>query len=292
MKIAAHIGFHATDADQLLASLRKSRRLFTREGIALPPANTYRTLLVETMKLLRGQPAAPETEDMLIDAMVGTETPERLILSYDKFTCAISNVFMKGELYLRAPEKITWLRNCFPSHEVEFYMALRNPATFIPSLMKLPRNPIPYTEMLHGARPEDMRWLHTISNIRAANPDVPLTIWAYEDLPLIWTELLREIAGLPPMTPVMGSFDGIRQIMEPEGMARLRAYLSEIQMANELQLRRVLSAFLDKYANSDALEEEIDLPGWDHALVDQVTETYEDDLLEIARLPGVNVITP
>jgi len=53
----------------------------------------------------------------------------------------------------------------------------------------------------------------------------------------------------------------------------------------------VLTAFLDKYALDDEVEEELDLPGWTPELIDQITANYDDDLIEIARIPGVTVLT-
>jgi hypothetical protein len=53
-----------------------------------------------------------------------------------------------------------------------------------------------------------------------------------------------------------------------------------------------LSAFLDKYVDEDAIEEEIDLPGWDDALIARLTERYEDDLYAIEDIPDVTFIQP
>ena len=39
------------------------------------------------------------------------------------------------------------------------------------------------------------------------------------------------------------------------------------------------------------IEEELDIPGWNEAMVDTLTETYDDDMWEIERVPGVTVIT-
>lgn len=292
MIIAAHIGFHATEAAQLHASLGKSGRLFRREGIALPSLDTCRDVVIQTMKKLRGETASPETEEMLLAALLGTDDPQRLILSQDQFICAVSQIFAGGAFYGRAAEKVDWLRKCFPSHEIELFLAVRNPATLIPALMTLPKNGIAYDALLQGVDPDSLRWFATIAAIRDAHPDLPITAWAYEDLPLIWTQILREVAGLAPMSGVFGNFDILRQIMNPEGIARLKAYLREHKLDTDIQLRRVIAAFLDKYAIADAIVEEIDLPGWDATRVEHLTETYEDDLIEIGRIPGVTLVTP
>ena len=55
--------------------------------------------------------------------------------------------------------------------------------------------------------------------------------------------------------------------------------------------RRIVAAFLGKFAIDEALEEEIDLPGWTDETVEELTRRYDEDLLDIARIPGVRVIT-
>ncbi|MEL6648947.1 MAG: hypothetical protein AAFQ05_14905, partial [Pseudomonadota bacterium] len=60
----------------------------------------------------------------------------------------------------------------------------------------------------------------------------------------------------------------------------------------EVQKRRVIAAFLDKFVDDDAVEEEYELDGWTSEIIDQMTELYEEDVFNIPRVPGVNLITP
>ena len=91
---------------------------------------------------------------------------------------------------------------------------------------------------------------------------------------------------------ISGAFDLFAQIIDKEGMKRFRAFLAENPGINERQKRRVMAAFLDKYAMDEEIEQDVDLPGWDAAYIDMLTEIYEDDLETIARMPGVTLITP
>ncbi|MGR3341743.1 MAG: hypothetical protein ACU0DI_00670, partial [Paracoccaceae bacterium] len=136
------------------------------------------------------------------------------------------------------------------------------------------------------------RWSDVILSIRETNPDCPLTVWCNEDTPLIWPQVIQEVSGHGPSTEVNGGFAVLVKIMKREGMQRLRAYLGTHPPQNEIQPRRILVAFLDKYALEDEVEEELDVPGWTEALVHMLTQNYEDDLDEIGRMPGVNFISP
>ncbi|MCI5096467.1 MAG: hypothetical protein MRY77_09145 [Rhodobacteraceae bacterium] len=59
-----------------------------------------------------------------------------------------------------------------------------------------------------------------------------------------------------------------------------------------VQKRRVMGAFLDKFAIDDMVEDELDLEGWTEELVDEMTERYEEDTYVIQQMPGVNLIAP
>lgn len=76
------------------------------------------------------------------------------------------------------------------------------------------------------------------------------------------------------------------------GLQRMQSYLEAHPPKNETQRRRVVVAFLDKFARPDALEEEVDLPGWTEDYMAQLTEIYDVDCEMIAQLPGVNFLTP
>ena len=45
-------------------------------------------------------------------------------------------------------------------------------------------------------------------------------------------------------------------------------------------------------AVSDAIEEELNAPGWSEADIDAMTEIYEEDMHHVARIPGVTFIAP
>ena len=43
---------------------------------------------------------------------------------------------------------------------------------------------------------------------------------------------------------------------------------------------------------AEEVEEEIDLPGWTEDTVAVLTDSYEEDVLRIASMPGVRFISP
>ena len=53
-----------------------------------------------------------------------------------------------------------------------------------------------------------------------------------------------------------------------------------------------MAAFLEAHAIEEAVEAEIDLPGWTDETIDMLTQLYEDDVERIAAMPEVTLITP
>ena len=80
--------------------------------------------------------------------------------------------------------------------------------------------------------------------------------------------------------------------MSKEGMQRFAAYLKSHPDMTEIQKRRVISAFLDKFALEEEIEDELDLAGWTKDLMDDMTDGYDEDILEFQRIPGVTLIAP
>lgn len=291
MKVVYHVGAHATDEDRLLKTLLRNRTAFAQEGVVVPGPGRYRKLLRETMVALKGAEPNEDTKEFLLDAVADEDIISRLILSFESFFCGPPMVMRNGVFYGDAEYRVEEFKHLFPSDSIEVCMGLCNPATFLPAVFNK-QGRLSYEDFMQGSNPATLRWSELIHRIRAHNPDVSLTVWANEDTPFIWAEIVRELAGLMPMSKITGGFSMLAEIMSPEGMKRFRTYLHQHPPINEVQKRHIMSAFLGKYAIMDQVEEELDLPGWSDEFVDFLTHQYEEDLLEIARIPGVHMITP
>ncbi|MCI2398988.1 hypothetical protein [Aliiroseovarius subalbicans] len=290
MHVSFHIGAHCTDDDQLVKSLLKNKGRLAAEGIIVPGPSRYRGLLADVLPKLKGARASQDTQDVVLDSVMDVDQADRLVLSHDNFLGAPRRALEDQQLYHLARRNSSWLRNLFPDNPVEFFLSVRNPATFVPALFEQVPD-LTFPEFVAGVDLRALYWSDMVHAIREENPDCPVTVWCNEDTPLIWPEVLHEVAGLDPLVRLKGGLDIMAQITAKEGMRRLRAYMKEHPPQNEIQRRRILSAFLDKFALDDEIEEELDLPGWTPKLIDTLTAAYDDDMLELARLPGVTLLT-
>ena len=291
MKIIFHTGAHCTDEDRILKCLLRNKESFSQRGIAVPGPGKYRELLKDTFKALEAGPPAEGARDVLIDAILDDEVAERLILSNEHFFGSPRFALNNGQLYPDGPDRVAKMQQLFGEDRVELFMAIRNPASFLPAALQKV-SPQRVADALGQVDPRSLLWSDLFRRIRQAAPGVKITTWCNEDLPLIWGEVVRRLAGLPLDERIAGGFDLLSEIMSKEGMQRFRVYLHQNPDMTEVQRRRVITAFLDKYALEDEIVEELDLPGWSDALVEQMTEIYEADIDAIADIPGVRVILP
>lgn len=289
MQVIFHAGAHHTDDDRLLKCLLNNKDDFTRRGVAVPGPGKYRTLLKDTFAALADADPSPHARDILVDAILDDEKADRLILSNSHFFGSPRFALGQGGFYPLAPRRLEQLQALFSSDQVEMFLAICNPATFIPNVLSRAA-PQQRREILELNPPHALRWSDLLIRIREAVPDVRLTVWCNEDTPLLWAEIIREMAGLAPGTKIVGGFDLLREIMSHEGMKRFRAYLSQHPDMTDPQKRRVISAFLSKYALEDEIEEELDFPSWTEDLVDQLTDAYDADVERIQKMDGLRVL--
>ncbi|KUF10324.1 hypothetical protein [Pseudoponticoccus marisrubri] len=293
MQVILHAGVHCTDEDRILKCLLRNADTWRHEGVAIPGPSKFRKLLSETLNVIGAGTPSPEARGVLLDAMLQDDpaTVDRLVLCHENIFSVPKLMFAGGLAYRRAETRVAALRQIFVGDNVELYLGLRDPATFLPAAFAATPHE-DFQTFLSGVDPMHFRWSHLIRRLRTEVPDVPITLWANEDTPLIWGQIIRDMAGIEMTRKIVGAFDVFQQIVSPEGMRRFRAFLKENPTINERQKRRVMAAFLDKYALEEAIEEELDLPGWDEAYVDMLTELYDDDLYELDHMQGVTVITP
>ncbi|MCK8462848.1 hypothetical protein MUY35_03180 [Aliiroseovarius sp. S1339] len=289
MQISIHLGAHCTDDDQLIKSLLKNSGQLAKEGVAVPGPGRYRGLVADALVKLQGARADDATQEMLLDTFVDSHDAKRLVLGHKNFMGAPHRSIEHSQLYHLAERNTAWLRNLFANHEVSFFIGMRNPATFVPAILK-DAPEANRASLLAPIEPRDLCWSDMLLSIREANPTTPMTVWCNEDTPLLWPEIMHAITGVDESLGLQGTLDILGPIMMKDGFERMQDYLAKTEVPSPEQRRRVIAAFLEKYAIADEIEEEIDLPGWTAELIEELTEAYDHDLDEIERIPGVTLL--
>ncbi|MCP4819701.1 MAG: hypothetical protein GY883_10970 [Shimia sp.] len=291
MKLVLHIGAHFTDENKLVKSLVKNSDQLAEHGVIVPEPRHYRRQLRDIMDNVDVYPIIPEHRESLLRGMIGETVPDRVVMSNSNFFGVPRGAVRENMIYPNATERLGDFAQIFNAEDIEVFMSIRDPATFLPALVNGSADQT-LEAVTGGSAPMALRWSELVMRVRQALPDVPVTVWCNEDTPLIWEEILREFAGFDPSMEINGGNDLLRSIMTREGFARYEDYVKNYPDMTEIQKRRVIAAFLDKFAIEDEVEEELDLPGWSEEFVEAMSETYDEDVFMIERIPGVTLITP
>lgn len=291
MQVVLHAGAHKTDEDRLSACLISNRDLLGENGTAIPNPSSYRKTIRVLLRTAAREGITEDARAVVLENAKLREEPERLLLSGPSFFGTPKMAAGGGELYSSAEARIGFFSQMFPNDQLELFIGIRNPATFLPAIYET-TGFASMTEYLRGTDPTSIHWSHLIGRLHAAFPGIPLTVWCNEDTPLIWAQIMREMAGLDPTVALDGEFALLEEIMTAPGRQRFTSYVGSHPHMSEVQKRRVIAAFLDKFADEKAIEEELDVPGWTAELIEQMTELYDEDLYAIGRIPGVNLIAP
>ncbi|MBE0414391.1 MAG: hypothetical protein IBX59_12285 [Yoonia sp.] len=291
MQIAFHIGAHCTDEDRLLKSLLRNATVLLRQGIAVPGPGKYRALIRETIQALEGTAPPAETRSILLDAICENDAIDRLVLSNQNFICVPNRIFANGLFYGQAEKRVRVLHELFEGDDIALFFAIRHPAIFLQEAFKRSKTTSfgDYLGMLH---PGDLSWANVIARIKAAAPDTPLTVWCNEDSPLLWDQLIRQMSNAAPDTALTGGLDLLSAIITKDGMELLAEDFRKTPPKTDAARHDIIARIWQDHAVQDQLQDVIDLPALSPSLVAEMTENYEDDIAQIAQMPGVRLLMP
>ncbi len=290
MQIVLHTGAHLTDEDRLINCLMKNSSLFQQHGANIPRPAGYRKLIRTAMNDTSPF-SASSTFSEVQKAVIGSSKADRHVISNSGFFGTEKMCFGSGELYRSAETRIGAIKNLFANDQLEMFMAIRNPASFLP-LIFYNYHDSSTQERLLGDNLHSVRWSDFFVRIRQAFPDLPLTVWCNEDTPLIWSQVIREMTQIDSTVAFEGEFALMHEILSEGGLKQFQTFMEGHDGLTEVQTQRAIVAFIEKFAREDALEDELKLPGWSQELTEQMTELYDADLDRISEIPNLKIIQP
>ena len=291
MQMVFHMGVHGTDGDRLLKTLLNNRAALQKVGAEVVTPNRHRGLFDEALKSLNGGTATPEMEQIMLDAMLESDHPSRVIMSSPTFMGAPGRAVGREGLYPQMGLRAAALSRLFPSAQTEFFVAIRNPAVLLSEVLTQFTGG-GYDALMQGCDPLQLRWRPAIQRLVRAAQGRRVVVWCHEDVPLIWPEVVRLVGALPATVPLSGGILYMQELLGDAGVALLRDAMAGRDQMTVRQRRDLYAGMLADHALPDAVEQSIDLPGWTQETVDHVTRAYHADLAEIAVLPGVEFVLP
>ena len=124
-----------------------------------------------------------------------------------------------------------------------------------------------------------------------AVPDREFVIWAQEDLPFTWPEVLRRIAGVGTEVPLIGEDTVLAELLSPDILHDLQAHILANPDLTIRARRDLVEQALAAGSMATAMETDIALPGWSQDLIDELSDIYAADLAELAAISGVEFIS-
>ena len=293
MRIILHAGVQCTDNERLIKTLLRNKETFAKAGVAVPPPKLYRNLLRKTLiKGINNNLDIGAREYLLETILEGTSTQiNTVILSNPMFFGIPRELLISGQLYPNAVKILEQFLLLFSQDDVELYFSIRNPASFLPTVFETSEL-AEFSALMKASNPLEIQWSELASRLHQAFPNLPIHMWCNEDSPFIWGQILRQMGQLPAPKNIAGDFDLFADIISKEGFDRFKAYISTHPSLTLRQLRIVMAAFAEKFGQTEKIIEELEAPGWDNTLVQDLTDLYDDDLKDILKIPSVRFILP
>ncbi|WP_027259794.1 MULTISPECIES: hypothetical protein [Leisingera] len=288
--LAFHIGAPNTDNGQLIWSLRKDAQRLLQHGVMIRRPGTYMAAVNQMLRKQNQEFVTDQERAALLAGIVKDQRVSRIILTNSGFLGVPGWMLSGGRLCRNAGSNTAALRGVFPGNPCEFFLGLRNPATLIGPVFKSQSNRT-WEQFTAGTDFVHLRWSDVVADIQDSNPGCRITVWCNEETPVIWPNILGQVTGLGDGFRFDGELDITRGIISEAGYERLEAYLANRPGLSEDQRERVRALFLSYFHSEEAIEEEIDLPGWSQALVDDMSETYMADAELIRHMPGVTFLS-
>ncbi len=287
MQVVIHAGAISTDEGRILKSLLANKGVLVQQGVAVPGPGKFKPLFKEALDSMDSKPPSPSTREILEDAILDGEVADRVVLSNEHFFGAQWSAIRDGQFYPLAGPRMAYLDELFLDAQVELFMGLRNPASFIPDVL-MSLSPKHREDVMNLTDISFLSWLTMVEDIVDLAPNVRMTFWCNEDTPLIWGDIIRAMTGLAPDTPLRNEFAFLASLLSETGKRMLKELTTGEAAIQSQQLAEIFAT----HAAPDKVQEELDFPGWSEDVVEAFTTIYQQDLAEIRTIPGIRFLTP
>ncbi len=292
MKLTLQIGAHEIGNGRLVNCLLRNSGLLSEHGIEVPRPSHYRRYLLGVMNAMTSSREADRgLKNEIAVLLPQLRNCENIILADSNFSCLPHRIFENGRLYSNMDKRLGNFARLFPDFEIELNLGMRSMSNFIPALLSC-YSSWSYDNFLQDAIPQNLMWSELVDRLRTAMPTARITVWCDEDTPLIWNDVLHQLAGLDTQIPMDGELDVMQEMLPNDGFERLSGFMNRHRPVNERARQRLLEAYLVHFGTVDDLELTVDLPGWDSTLMDQLDANYERDVKRLAGMPNVTLIRP
>lgn len=291
MQIAIHTGVHQTECDVLSKALLRNRDNLQKKGVVIPGPGKYRRLFSQMLNAMEHAPPVQETREVLLDNLLDNYSGhvDRLVLSHENFFSVPKIAFEGRQIYRKAENRLKMFEEIFRNDTLEIFISIRNPATFLSALLtSTPHENL--AQLMYGLEPADLLWSKFAERVSMAVPNVPLHIWCYEDSPFILGKLIRKLTTIEQDCEIIGAYSRFSKLLSQEGEEKFREVISSGSVYTEKEKQDLMVMYFEKYALAEEVYCELDVSNWTQELIEELTQQYDQDLMNIEQLPNVSMI--
>lgn len=280
-------GAHKTASSHVQHTLLGSAQALNRLGIAVLGPKTMRMDLTPFSQLLRDG-MTPEVVRAGAGGFLAHHAgdADTVVLMDENILGGTDRKMLmrKSRLYPWGPRRVSRLVQLFEHAQITLAIAIRNPSTFLPSC---------WSESLHHGRYDDFDrfvqgfdpsgpvWSGLVDRIRDVNPNVPMTLWRYEDYPAFGSSLFTHF--LKP-----GVADVVQ--MDPEiRRAGLSQQAAEWFQAQTIRDKATVRAARQRFPKAGP---ETAYCPWSDQQSDAFRKSYDRDCEDLKNRPGVTLLRP
>jgi len=293
MDIRVYVGPHRTASRHLASVLTNNADLLDAQDIVFY-SSTRTTLhhINSALKAIAGGGDKADAVGSLLHSLTRGREAKRLLLVNPNIVGNVTQPFGKELFYPRTTGLIHQLQTLFGENEIQLYASVRNPATFVPSCYAqslLNASFSDYTSFLKEVNLPSLRWSTFLQRLQGKRLDIPVTVWRFEDYPLIWRDIAQTFSGIENSQNLIGNSERRNASLTLHGAQLLHKYVEDHPPRTRDEFESIKLSFLEKFPSSAT---EVASPDWSAETIQSLTHNYEDDWYYIERMGDIKTIQP
>ena len=293
MDIRIYVGPHKTASKHLASILSDNTDLLeTQDTLFYSSTSTALRHINSALKAIAEGGEKADAIGLLLHSLTRGRDIKRLLLVNPNIVGSVTQPFGKELFYPRTTGLIHQLQTLFGDNNLQLYASARNPASFLPSCYAqslLNASFSNYSDYLKDLNPSALKWSAFLQRLQGKQADIPVTIWRFEDYPLIWRDVTQAFSGIENSQDLVGNSERINASLTLHGAQLLNKYFEEHPPRTKENFENTKSTFLAKFPSS---KDAITGPDWTDDAVETLTHNYEDDWYYIERMEGIRTIQP
>lgn len=292
MDVRFLIGAHRAATKHLQETLYQNWALLEKQEICLPEADIMQRALYAALRGIRNGADKEKITSDLLSKLTQDREYKRIVLISPRISGTVTSPAKDNLLYPRAGLRVSSVANMLEHLPMRLFVAIRNPATFLPSCYSSSldgEGSKSFEDFAEQSSPTQLRWSDYMHRVQGKGSGIPITTWRFEDYPYFWREIAQAITGIENKEELHGTTSPVNQGISLHGAMSMYNYLQAHQVSDPDALAKIRQSFFEKFPS----EPQGSVPQcWPEELSSGLTDNYDDDWYYIERMDNVDALQP